>query len=202
LPETARESAVPKQINLAPAAWLGILVGWSLWNVITVCWPVQATQNGFSPAERIMFEFLCAGVQGLSAFAAVRIKNWQTRPVFLVLFGIAGLSGILIAAHANSLAGFLIGSSAIGIYTGSVFSFSTYHGMMDPDKAAKRIAGNEISIGIAVMAGPLGAALMRGMGLSFKTTYLVAAAVFAVGITVQYVFAKVLLRRSSAVATA
>jgi MFS family permease len=191
-----KEADSEKGTNLAPVAWLGILIGWSMWNFMTVCWPVQATEHHFSPMGRILFEFLCMLVQGLGALVAIKLKRWQLRPVFLILFGCAGLAGILITAFANSLSGFLIGSSVIGIYTGSVFSFSTYHGMMDPKKAPKRIAGNEISLGLAIIAGPLCAALMRGNGMSFKTTYFVAAIVFAAGIIAQYLFAAAIIKKA------
>jgi len=89
-----------------------------------------------------------------------------------------------------------------GTFTGSMFSLVVYHAMSDPARAVRRIALNEVMVGISFLLASALARLLHPAGTSFGRAYAGLAVVLAVGIVAQVLYAAVLTRRRAGPARA
>jgi MFS family permease len=182
--------------SLVVAAWVGLLVGWTCYNVIVIYWPVQAVQMGVSETVRGMAEFAFATAQAFSALALVAVKGWHHKPLWLTALG--GLAILAMALFGTVSAPLLLtfGGLLYGTYLGGMWSHMAYHSMLDERKAVQRVALNETFVGICfLIASPLSRLLHRA-GTPFGPSYWRLAAVLAVGLVAQLLVAYGLLRRA------
>ena len=203
-PEPTSKDEVPQpstpaaggRISLIGPAWLGLLVGWTAYNVILIYWPVQAVQRAIPADLRGMVEFASAMAQGLAALALTALPGWHHRPAWLARFGGLAVIALVVLGTVDGTLGFLIGAILIGAFTGSMFSAIVYHSMFEPAKAVRRIPINEVVVGICFLISSPVAKLIHKPGTPFSGAYLLLAAVVAVGIMAETIYAAVLNRRT------
>jgi MFS family permease len=155
--------------------WMGVVIGLIGWLTIATYWPVIAAQQGISPAMRGLVEFAFAMTQGIGALALILFGNWQRRIQVIPLFGVFGISALLVFGAAGSLPFYILGASLMGLFTAGTFLFSVYHCMVDSKMASKRVAVNEMMVGLGFLIGPGLAALLHQNGKPFSTAFLSAA---------------------------
>jgi len=151
--------------------WMGVVIGLVGWMVIATYWPLIAVSKGFSPAVKGMVEFAFAAAQSLGALALILLKNWQHRPVFLPLFGILGVAALLIFGSTSEPVFYITGASLMGLFVATNFIFSVYHCMLEVEMASKRVAINEMMVGLGYSAGPVMAALLHQNGMPFGPSF-------------------------------
>ena len=176
-------------------AWLGLVVAWVGWNVISTYWPVQATRLAFPASVKGLVEFAQALTQSLAALCLVYLGPWHHRPQWLLLFGACGLGGVYIFGGTAGPFFFVLGAVLYGIYTSSAFSNMVYHSMFEADKAVKRVSLNETFVGLSFLIGPVVAGLLHGEGEVFGRAYGLLAGVLAAGVVAQSIWARLLLRQ-------
>jgi MFS family permease len=178
-------------------AWLGVMLAWTSWTIISVYWPIQATRLDFSPSVKGLVETLFALTQSLFALVLMAFPGRYRRTGWIALFGAIGIAGVLLFGFSNSVYSFFGGILLFGIYTSSMFTNTLYHAMVEGSKAIKRVAVNEVCVGICFAVGPLCASLMHNPAFSFKHTYILFACCLAAGLCVQMFFTYRVLRKKA-----
>ena len=196
-PDTGRPGALLRP-NLMGPAWVGLLVGWTIYNTVLIYWPVQAVQQDVPVALRGLVEFLAALAQAFSALALVSLPRWQHKPAWLATLGGLAVVAVLLFGVAHDAAGMAVAALLYGTYTGSMFSLVVYHAMADPSRAVGRIAFNEVVVGVCFLLSSGVARLFHPVGTSFGSAYVGLAGVLAAGMAVQALYAAVLTRRGAA----
>jgi hypothetical protein len=188
--------------SLVVAAWVGLLGGWTVYNVIVIYWPVQAVQMGVSETVRGMVEFAFATAQALSALALVYVKGWHHKPLWLA--GLGGLAIVGLGFFGSVTAPLLLalGGLLYGIYLGGMWTHMAYHSMLEEEKAVQRVALNETFVGICFLIASPVSRLLHRPGAPFGASYWRLAAVLAVALLVQLGVAYSLLRRERVAAEA
>jgi len=159
--------------------WMGVVIGLIAWLTIATYWPVIAAQNRISPVTRGLVEFAFALSQGFGAFAMILLGRWQHRIIALPAFGMFGVTALLLFGNSTGPALYLIGASVMGLFTAGTFLFSVYHCMYDSRKAAKRVAVNEMMVGLGFLIGPGIAALLHSEDKPFTQAFTLAATLIA-----------------------
>lgn len=188
--------------NLMGPAWVGLLVGWTVYNTILIYWPVQAVQQDVPAALRGLVEFLASLAQAFSALALVSLPRWQHKPGWLAALGGLAVAAVLVFGAAQGVVGMAVAALLYGTFTGSMFSLVVYHAMSDPARAVRRIALNEVMVGISFLLASALARLLHPAGTSFGRAYAGLAVVLVVGIVAQVLYAAVLTRRRAGPARA
>jgi predicted MFS family arabinose efflux permease len=172
-----KKNAVPKAKGpvLYVPGWMGVVIGLLAWMVIATYWPLIAVSKGFSPAVKGMVEFAFAASQSLGALALILVRDWQHRPVFLPLFGVFGVAALLLFGASSTPVFYIAGASLMGLFMATNFIFSVYHCMLEVENASKRIAINEMMVGLGYVAGPIVAALLHRNGMPFGPSFVMAA---------------------------
>jgi len=155
--------------------WMGVVIGLTGWMIIATYWPVIAVSKGFSPAVKGTVEFAFAASQSVGALVLILIRDWQHRPLFLPLFGVLGVAALLVFASADTPALYVLGAAVMGLFMATNFIFSVYHCMLDVEMASRRVAINEMMVGLGYSAGPVVAALLHQNGMPFGPSFLKAA---------------------------
>jgi predicted MFS family arabinose efflux permease len=165
--------------------WMGVVIGLVAWMVIATYWPLIAVSKGFSPAIKGIVEFAFAASQSLGALALILIKNWQYRPVFLPLFGALGVAALLVFGSSTTPISYIAGAALMGLFMATNFIFSVFHCMLELEMAAKRIAINEMMVGLGYVTGPTVAALLHKNGMPFGPSFTLAAFLVAILVTLR-----------------
>jgi len=194
-PRATGDAGAARRPNLIGPAWLGLLVGWTVYNAVLIYWPVQAVQQDVPAALRGLVEFLAALAQAFSALALVSVSRWQHKPGWLAALGGLAVAALVVFGAAHGLAGMAVAALLYGAFTGSMFSLVVYHAMSDPARAVRRIALNEVVVGISFLLASGVARLFHPAGTSFGRAYAGLTVVLAVGIVAQALYATVLTRR-------
>ncbi|MCU0520764.1 MAG: MFS transporter [Anaerolineae bacterium] len=189
-------AGVPARPSLIGPAWVGLLAGWTVYNAVLIYWPVQAVQQGVPPALRGLVEFLAALAQAFSALALVSAPRWQHRPGWLAGLGGVGVGALVVFSAARGVVGMAAAAILYGAFTGSMFSLVVYHSMADPTRAVRRIALNEVIVGICFLLASGVARVLHPAGTSVATAYLGLTALLAVGVAAQVLYATALVRRA------
>jgi len=90
--------------NLMGPAWVGLLVGWTVYNTILIYWPVQAVQQDVPAALRGLVEFLASLAQAFSALALVSLPRWQHKPGWLAALGGLAVAAVLCSGNGRGSA--------------------------------------------------------------------------------------------------
>jgi predicted MFS family arabinose efflux permease len=185
--------------SLVVASWVGVLVGWTVYNALIIYWPVQAVQLGVSSTMKGLVEFSFALAQALSGLALAYVPGWHHKPKWL--FGLGALAVIALTLFGSGTYAplFLVAGVLYGTYNGGMFSFMGYHAMLDETKAVRRVAFNETFVGICFLIASPVARLLHRPGTPFGGSYLRLAGILAVGLIAQALYAGYLLRREAVV---
>lgn len=171
--------------DLVLPAWIGLLLGQAIWNVVMVYWPVQAVQLEITAGLRGIPEFLAAFCLGLAAFTLTYAKGWFRQPAWIAGMGMLGVLGLLVMSFLPGFLRFPIGMALYGVYSGSFFSLAVYHAMHIDQKAVKRVAINEVLVGCGfLLAFPL-SIIFHPSGVNFSQSYFVLGCVLFVGLLIQ-----------------
>ncbi|UCF37890.1 MAG: MFS transporter [Acidobacteriota bacterium] len=176
--------------------WIGVVIGLIGWTVIATYWPIIAVSAGISPELKGIVEFCFAAAQALAALALILLKDWQHRPYLLPFFGLVGVSALLTFGSGNAPLWFILGAAMMGCYTASTFLFSAFHCMLDAKMASKRVAVNEMMVGLGYVLGPILASALHGNGTPFFHSFALAAGLIAILVTIQTGIALSIRRRS------
>jgi MFS family permease len=202
-PEAGARRASPvrqgARFSLIGPAWVGVVLAWAGWNALSTYWPVHAQQLAYGPGAKSAVEFVFALSQSLGALLLVYAGAWHHRPGRLPLFGAAGVAGLLMFAWAPGVAVFLLGAVLYGLYSCSAFILMVYHSMLDPQRAVGRVALNETFVGLSFLAGPVVARFLHSGSAPYSRAYAGLAVLLTVGVAVQTLYARRLLRRSAVV---
>jgi MFS family permease len=155
--------------------WMGVVIGLLAWMVIATYWPLIAVSKGFSPFVKGFVEFAFAASQSLGALALILIKDWQHKTVFMPAFSLLGVAALLVFGSSTTPAFYIFAASLMGLFMATNFIFSVYHCMLDVEMASKRIAINEMMVGLGYIAGPVVAGLFHKNGMPFGPSFTMAA---------------------------
>jgi len=181
--------------SLAGPAWLGLVIGLTVWTAVSVYWPVQAVQLGIPETQRGWVEFVFAIAQGFSALLLTYVHRWHYKPSWLLIIGGAGVVALGIFGLIAQAALFVVASMLYGAYLGGLFSYMVYHSMVEEEKAVRRVALNETFVGISFLIASPVANTFHRKGAPFGPSYLSLGALLIVGVLAQTLFARTLLRR-------
>jgi hypothetical protein len=185
------------QPRLHVSGWMGVVIGLIGWLVIATYWPVMATAAGISPQIKGMVEFLWAAVQSVAALILIKLGDWQNRPELLPVFGLFGVGALLIFGFAETPMHFLLGASVMGLFTATTFISSIYHSMRDSARAPKRVAVNEMMVGLGYVIAPIIATILHKSGQPFGSSFFKAALLLAVLIAIQTAVAMTMKARQA-----
>jgi hypothetical protein len=181
--------------SLVLPAWIGLLVGLTVWNVVLIYWPVQAAAASIPASLRGSAESSAALAQALSALGLTYLASWLRKPSWILGLGLFGLAGLLYLSQLENITWFFIGALSYGVYMGSMFSLAVYHAMADERKAVFRVALNETLIGCSfLLAFPL-SAWFHPEGAPISLSYLLLAAFLALGLLAQFILASRLVHK-------
>lgn len=193
-----REPVLPVQRtperSLVVPAWIGLLVGLTVWNVVLIYWPVQAAAASLPANLRGTAETSAALAQAASALALTYFAGWLRKPSWILGLGLFGMAGLLYLSQVANISWFFIGALSYGVYMGSMFSLAVYHAMEDESKAVFRVALNETLIGVSFLLAFPFSAWFHPEGAPFSLSYLLLAAFLALGLLAQFVLASRLVR--------
>ncbi|SRR3989339_487241 len=189
-----RESVKPsppvmqKKASLSVSGWIGVLIGWTGWNMLVTYWPVHAQLLGFKIGIKGLVEFSFAITQALTGlFLARMTPAYYMRKNFAIItiFGIGG--ALLFSA---GIGFFVVGAVLFGIYSGNFLCNMMFHASVDPEKAVKRIAINELCIGISFLCAPVLATLIKMATGNFAASYVCLAVFLLLGAAAQFIAAR------------
>lgn len=163
-------------------AWVGILLAWTGWTIVSTYWPVQAAQQGFSSSVKGAVEFTFAISQAIFAMVLIFFPNRYQKSWWILLFGLTGVTGIFIFGAAKTTILFLLGASLYGAFTASIFTNLVYQAMAEPDYSVRRVAINEVCVGIGFTLGPILGAFLHRPNTSFAQPYYSLGIILAAGI--------------------
>ncbi|MFH0920801.1 MAG: MFS transporter [Fibrobacterota bacterium] len=191
-PAQTEKPAVPKSLVEAPrksfaiAAWIGTLTGWTALNMIFIYWPVQAEALGLDVRMKGLVEFCFAIAQALFAFSLAGMPAAYYYSLRLPFAGVFGIVAALFFAFAGGPAGFIIGALIFGLYAAHILNAMIYHSMVEKEKAVRRVAINEVTVGLSFMlASPIANGL-HSLFPAFTGSYLAVAGFIAAGVLLQW----------------
>jgi MFS transporter, ACDE family, multidrug resistance protein len=170
--------------NLAWMAWVFSGLGCMMTSMIRTHFPVTGGRFALPELSQGITLCLMSGVQGLIGFLLGFSRRWMYRPGPILGFGLLGVVGLSLFAAGHGVNVFWPAAMCMGVYAGSIYFYFIYHALVHPTRSARYISINEVSVGIAGMAGPaLGGMLADRFGLAVP--YVAGAAMLTVGILVQ-----------------
>ena len=191
--KTAEPKAAPvlQPIPLSNLPWriiagrIGIILGWTGWNMICVYWPMQANALHLSSTVKGVMECSFALFQACTALALIRYASWVRSPVFTIGFGVIGIAALILFSHASGSVHFVVAAMLFGVFTGSVFYYALFMAMSDTTVVVKQIALNEALVGIAFMISSGLAMLIHKTGTPFVVPYYIMAIALGAGVVLQ-----------------
>ncbi len=184
--------------SLILPAWVGLMFGLTIWNVVMIYWPVQAVQWQVPINLRGLPEFTAAIAQGLTALGLTFATNWVFKPGWIAGLGAAGVAGLVYLSQQESAAFFFGGALLYGIFLGSMYSLAAFHAMVNEAKAVKRVALNETLIGACFLVAFPISGLFHSHGEVFQPAYWLLAVMLAVGLLTQFLLVMYISRRGTA----
>ncbi|MBL8027744.1 MAG: MFS transporter [Fibrobacteres bacterium] len=171
--------------SLAPAAWIGVVTGWTALNVIFTYWPLQAEAFKLNVQTKGAVEFTFAMAQSLASFALAGVSSSYYFNRKIPWIGLLGVISLIMFALVNTPLLFIAAAAIFGIYTAHILNSMVFHSMIDKSKAVKRIAINEVCVGSCfLMAAPIAGA-MRHLLPAVNLSYFGVAFFVLSGITLQ-----------------
>ena len=165
-------------------AWVFSGLGCMMTSMIRTHFPVTGQHFGLPALSQGITLCLLSGVQGLIGFLLGWSRNWMYRPGPILGFGLVGVVGLSLFAAGHGVYMFWPAAMLMGVYAGSIYFYFIYHALVHPTRSARYISINEVSVGIAGVAGPaLGGLLADRFGL--PVPYMVGAGMLTVGIVIQ-----------------
>ncbi len=153
--------------------------------IIRSVFPKHGQVLGLDQVELGQVFFVISITQALAGYVLRHGTTWMYRPMPLLLFGMAGITGLLLFSCAQSLGLLLTGAICLGIYSGSFYSYYVFHPLIHPVHAARNMAINESIVGFTGLLALGGGALADRFGFGF--TYAAAASLVIVAVIVQCV---------------
>jgi hypothetical protein len=113
--------------------------------------------------------FIYCMAQAAVAYALHRSRLWMYRPLPLIVFALAGVTGLTLFAVAPSAPLFYCAAACTGVYTGSTFFYLVFHSLVHPTRSAQYVAINEAVVGMTGIVAPYSAGhVADGLGLPFS----------------------------------
>lgn len=94
-------------------------------------------------------------VQGTTALFLVKSRIWMYKLLPLMLIALIGAVSMASFCFVNTLTGFLLTAFVYGIYSGCGYFIFVFYALANREKAGRNAAGNEISVSIVGIAGPI-----------------------------------------------
>ncbi len=185
VPEPPELSPVRPGPRLLIPGWLGLVIGLVGWLVLANYWPVIAVERSVSPEDRGLVEFSWGATLAVTALLLAAVRGWPYRPLLLPVFGTLAVASVSLFGRADTTLGYLAAVGLMGAYAATTFSFSLFHCLRDADKAASRVAVNEMMVGISYLVGPLIATALHWNGGDFGPALQRVAVLLAAAVAVQ-----------------
>jgi len=183
--------AVVKRENLAPGpslcvpAWIGAMFCWTGWNMLATFWPVHAELLRFPASIKGLVEFGFAISQAVAALLLAAVPAGYYRRKYFSLASLAGVLGSLFFALGGHPALFVTGAVFFGAYSAHCLCNMVFQASLEPGKAVKRIALNEVLMGVSFLCGPILASAILAATKDFSLSYVCLGGLLAAGAVIQ-----------------
>lgn len=173
--------------SFAIAALIGTITGWTALNMIFIYWPVHAESLSLDVRTKGMVEFCFAMSQSFFAFMLVAVPPAYYYSRRLPFAGLFGIVSVMLFAFSSNKTGFILAAIAFGCYTAHILNAMVFHSMVEKDRAVKRVAINEVCVGISFMlALPISNAIRRFFP-AFTGAYVCIAVFIAAGVFIEWI---------------
>ncbi|MFA5393276.1 MAG: MFS transporter [Candidatus Ratteibacteria bacterium] len=135
---------------------------------------------GLSPAVAGTLLFLSFVIQAVFGFALMKFPGWRYNFKAHSRLELLALAGVFISLAISGLAGVIILTVVVGIYSGHAFYNGVFYSLCQHRKRGRNVSVNESLVGISGILGPLilGAALQAGISYFFLVPVLLIAATY------------------------
>jgi MFS family permease len=184
----AGRSEAPRRVGQTPllgVSRIGLVLSYLGLICITTYWPVIAAQRGEPALVRGLVEFVVGFSQALIALSFAWWRGWFHKPGWLLAFGAAGALGVLLFGLGQSASQYIVAAAVYGVFCGAAYCFMVYQAMYEREKATRRVAVNEMFVGLSYVVSPVVAGLLRRVTPSFAAALLAMSAILAIGVLVQ-----------------
>jgi len=171
--------------SLCVPAWIGAMFCWTGWNMLATFWPVHAELLHFPASIKGLVEFGFAISQAVAALLLAAVPAGYYRKKYFSLISLAGVAGALFFAAGGRAAFFAAGAVLYGVYSAHCLCNMVFQASLEPGKAVKRIALNEVLMGVSFLAGPVLASMILALTKGFFLSYLCLSGLLAAGAAIQ-----------------
>lgn len=140
--------------KLAVLGWIVGGLGTTTVCQIRTMWPKLGNELALPMEHIIYITAIVSYVQGLTALALCRGKEWMFRRIPALLMSVCGVSGLLIFTFAHSLMYFYAAAVLCGIYAGCLYFYLVYHSLAHP-RNSFFVAANEVIVGVVSLAATM-----------------------------------------------
>lgn len=144
-------------------AWLGWLcagIGCLAFYMIFGLFPSTAKFYAIPKVTQGTVIALVGGAQALTGLSLIRGKIWMYMVKPVLIFGLAGILGLLLFGSSQRAPLFCLAAACFGIYSGSFFFYFVFHSLVHPTRSSRYVSINETIVGICGIVGPLSGGLI------------------------------------------
>lgn len=181
-----RARAYSRMPNLAWLGWICSGAGCVAWSLIRGFFPVTGAYLEIPKPDQGVVMALVLGAQAFSGLFLYKSRIWMYQVWPAALFGITGMTGLLLFALARTTATFYIASILFGAYAGAFFFYLVFHSISHPSRSARYIATNETVVGLAGIIGPFSAGFIA-QRTTYSMPYIIAMLLIALALILQVV---------------
>ena len=186
---SGRSEPAGEYASMPDLAWLGWVcagVGCMIVMMVKPVVPLTGRELGIPEREQGTVLALLSVAQAIVGLCLVRSRTWMYRALPVGIFGLFGLSGMLLFGSADQVVTLYVGAICFGIYSGSFYFYFVFHSLVHPSRSERYIGANESLVGMVGILGPLAGGLLADY-VSTSSTYLFAAALVGAAVLLQVV---------------
>ena len=168
--------------DLARVGWLIGGVSTLAVTIVRTMVPDRAVALEFTKSDAGSVLAVVSLAQAAAAFVMTRSRYWMYRPRPAIIFGICGVSGLLLFGAGTRLPVFYSAAIIYGVFSGATYFYLVFHSLVHPTRSARYIAVNEAVVGLANITGPVigGWAAAGNSGIPFFGAAVLVAGAFIV----------------------
>ena len=160
--------------DLAWLGWLAIFMGMLSMMMMRSVFPAGATRLGIAESAQGKALFLLCLAQAAAGILLPYLDKWVYNGKIVLGLGVIGSAGLLSLALPqlfvmgnDVLWLYYLGSLLLGVYSGSIFFYSSYHSLCHAVHAGRNIGISETFAGLGNIMGPLlGGSIADRLGFS------------------------------------
>jgi MFS family permease len=197
---TGQAIALQAYDRMPDLAWMGWVfsgLGCLSVRMINGVFPSSAAACHLSKLDQGLTLFILSAVQACFGLLLGYFRWWMYRPLPILATGAAGIAGLWLFSTAGSAPAFYAAAAVFGLYSGTFFFYLVFHSLVHPEKSARYVAINEVTVGLTSLAGPFLGGLVA-TNVAVRTPYLMAAVLVLAGVTAQSALHAAAARRARA----